>query len=43
MEIEYDHIRSIMIGVMIANGKLDEVLFLLGGEDEEEEEDEADG
>jgi hypothetical protein len=42
-EVEYGDIRSIMLGVIDANWKLDEVLFLLVGGDDEEEEDEADG
>ena len=42
-EVEYGDIRSIMLRVIDANRKLDEILFLLGGQDEEEEEDETDG
>lgn len=38
LPIEYEDIRALMVGVMRANGKLDDIIVLLGGEDEEEEE-----
>jgi hypothetical protein len=38
-----DGSRPRRVGVMNANAKLDDVLYILSGDDDEEEEEEADG
>jgi len=35
--VENDDVLSIMLGIMRANEKLDQILEILGGDDEEEE------
>ena len=38
-----EDVRSLMLGVMNANSKLDAILYILTGGDDEEEADETDG
>jgi hypothetical protein len=38
-----EDVRSLMIGVMNVDAKLDTIIYLLTEEDDEEEEDETDG
>ena len=38
---EFD-VTAIMVGLLDANGKLDEILWILGGDDEEEAEEPSD-
>jgi hypothetical protein len=40
---EPDAIHALLVGVMNANAKLDDILYILDGDDDEEEEEEADG
>jgi hypothetical protein len=41
--VDSEDVRVLMIGVMNANAKLDEILYILSGGDDEEEEEEANG
>ena len=37
-----DDVRALMLGIMRANGKLDDILYILGEDDDEEEEEAPD-